>query len=49
MNQWSVTGQVPGLSAEEFRAAAEGAKDNCPVRKALAGTTVTLDATLSQS
>ena len=45
----SVTGQVPGLSAEAFRQAAEDAKANCPVSKALAGTIITLDATLSQS
>lgn len=37
---------VPGLSAEDFAAAAEDAKKNCPVSKALAGTTITLDATL---
>jgi osmotically inducible protein OsmC len=42
-----VTGRVPGLSPEEFRQAAEGAKANCPVSKALAGTTITLDATLT--
>jgi osmotically inducible protein OsmC len=42
----TVTGQVPGLSAEDFRHAAEGAKADCPVSKALAGTTITLDATL---
>ncbi|MDH3261469.1 MAG: OsmC family peroxiredoxin [Acidimicrobiia bacterium] len=32
-----VSGKVPGLSDEEFRAAAEHAKQNCPVSKALAG------------
>ena len=37
---------VPGLSAEEFTTAAEGAKANCPVSAALAGTTITLDAQL---
>ncbi|MFF0308315.1 OsmC family protein [Streptosporangium sp. NPDC004379] len=42
----SVRAQVPGLSAEEFRTAAETAKANCPVSKALAGTTITLDAEL---
>ncbi|MET9066127.1 OsmC family protein [Streptosporangium sandarakinum] len=42
----SVRAQVPGLSAEEFRTAAENAKANCPVSKALAGTTITLDAEL---
>jgi len=39
----SVKGDVPGLSDDDFRAAAEGAKENCPVSKALTGTTITLD------
>src|SRR5687768_6922916 len=29
----TVRGKVPGLSAEQFMAAAEGAKANCPVSK----------------
>ena len=33
----TVRGRVPGLDAEAFRQAAEGAKANCPVSKALAG------------
>jgi lipoyl-dependent peroxiredoxin len=32
-----VKGVVPGLDADAFRAAAEQAKDGCPVSKALAG------------
>lgn len=32
-----VTGRVPGLDGEAFRQAAEGAKENCPVSKALKG------------
>ena len=40
-------GTVPGLSAEEFVTFAEGAKENCPVSKALTGTTITLDAALA--
>jgi osmotically inducible protein OsmC len=32
-----VTGVVPGLTEDEFRTAAEGAKENCPVSKALRG------------
>ncbi|MFN2472247.1 MAG: OsmC family peroxiredoxin [Gaiellaceae bacterium] len=32
-----VEGIVPGLDDDAFRAAAEGAKENCPVSKALAG------------
>jgi lipoyl-dependent peroxiredoxin len=43
----TVRGTVPGLSAEQFVEAAEGAKANCPVSKALTGTTVTLDASLA--
>jgi lipoyl-dependent peroxiredoxin len=42
-----VRGTVPGLSAEAFREAAEGAKVNCPVSKALTGTTITVDAELA--
>jgi osmotically inducible protein OsmC len=43
----SVRGVVPGLSVERFTEAAEGAKANCPVSKALTGTTITLDVTLA--
>lgn len=43
----TVRGSVPGMSAEAFVAAAEDAKANCPVSKALAGTTITLDASLA--
>lgn len=43
----TVRGTVPGMSAEDFVAAAEDAKVNCPVSKALTGTTVTLDASLA--
>jgi osmotically inducible protein OsmC len=43
----TVRGTVPGLSAEDFLKAAEDAKANCPVSKALAGTTITLDASLA--
>jgi osmotically inducible protein OsmC len=42
-----VEGRVPGMSDDDFRAAAEDAKENCPVSKALAGVpSVTLDAKL---
>lgn len=44
----TVVGVVPGLSAEDFAAAAEDAKKNCPVSQALAGTTITLEASLAQ-
>lgn len=43
----TVKGTVPDISAEDFVAAAEGAKANCPVSKALTGTTITLDASLA--
>jgi osmotically inducible protein OsmC len=44
----TVRGTVPGLDAGGFRAAAEAAKENCPVSKALAGIPeVTLDAALA--
>jgi osmotically inducible protein OsmC len=43
----TVTGVVPGITAEEFEAAAQDAKKNCPVSKVLTGTTVTLEATLA--
>src|ERR671937_57936 len=40
-----VTGRVPGLDADAFTAAAEPAKDNCPVSKALASVPeITVDA-----
>ena len=43
----TVEGRVPGLDEEGFRSAAEGAKENCPVSKALAGNVeITLDARL---
>jgi osmotically inducible protein OsmC len=42
----TVRGSVPGISAEDFATAAEGAKTGCPVSQALTGTTITLDATL---
>jgi lipoyl-dependent peroxiredoxin len=42
-----VRGTVPGLSADQFAEHAETAKTNCPVSKALTGTTITLDAGLA--
>ncbi|MEU8133041.1 OsmC family protein [Streptodolium elevatio] len=41
-----VQARVPGLSEEDFQAAAQNAKENCPVSKALAGAPITLEATL---
>ena len=43
----TVRAKVPGLSADDFAAAAETAKENCPVSKALTGTVITLDAALA--
>jgi osmotically inducible protein OsmC len=43
----TVRGTVPGISAEDFVAAAEAAKEGCPVSQALTGTTITLDAALA--
>ena len=41
----TVLGRVPGLDADGFQAAAETAKQNCPVSQALAGVQeITLDA-----
>lgn len=42
----TVRGEVDGLSADEFRQAAEDAKATCPVSKALTGVDITLDAAL---
>jgi osmotically inducible protein OsmC len=42
----TVVGVVPGMTAEQFVEAAEGAKVGCPVSKALTGTTITLTASL---
>jgi len=43
-----VEGRVPGVEENAFREAAEGAKANCPVSKALAGVPeITLDARLA--
>ncbi|KWT63638.1 peroxiredoxin [Streptomyces albus subsp. albus] len=43
----TVKASVPGLSEEDFRAAAEDAKKNCPVSQALAGVkNITLNAEL---
>lgn len=43
----TVRASIPGMSAEAFAEFAENAKQNCPVSKALTGTKITLDATLS--
>jgi osmotically inducible protein OsmC len=43
----TVVGTVPGLDKAGFVKAAEDAKANCPVSQALAGTTITLTASLA--
>lgn len=43
----TVRGDVPGMTADAFAEAAEGAKTGCPVSQALTGTTITLTATLA--
>ncbi|TQS42417.1 OsmC family peroxiredoxin [Cryptosporangium phraense] len=43
----TVRGDVPGIDADAFAAAAEDAKVNCPVSQALAGVDITLDAALA--
>jgi osmotically inducible protein OsmC len=43
----TVTGAVDGMSGDDFVAAAEDAKANCPVSQALTGTTITLSASLA--
>lgn len=42
-----VSAKVPGIDADEFQKIAEDAKANCPVSQALAGTTITLEASLA--
>lgn len=44
----TVEGRVPGMGEDDFRSAAETAKGNCPVSKALASVpSITLDASLA--
>lgn len=43
----TVTGVVPGITAEQFQAAAEDARQNCPVSKVITGTTIELEASLA--
>lgn len=43
----TVRGRVPGMSEEEFRKAAEAAKDGCPISRALRGNVeLSVDASL---
>jgi osmotically inducible protein OsmC len=41
-----VAADVPGIDAAAFAGLAQSARENCPVSKALAGTDISLDATL---
>lgn len=43
----TVVGTVPGMSDEDFQAAARDAKENCPVSQALTGTKIDLEASLA--
>lgn len=43
-----VTGAVPGITAEQFQEAAEGAKEGCPVSQALKAVPITLEATFAE-
>ena len=42
-----LSGRVPGMTADEFRQAAEEAKAGCPVSKLFKGAEITLDAQLA--
>ncbi len=44
----SVKGSVPGISAEQFDEAAQGAKAGCPVSQALAAVPITLETTFTE-
>src|ERR1700753_175336 len=44
----TVRGEVDGINAEPFAAAAQAAKEGCPVSKALTGVDITLDAALEE-
>jgi osmotically inducible protein OsmC len=43
----SVTGSVPGIDAEAFEQAAQGAKAGCPVSRALSAVDISVSTTLS--
>ena len=42
-----VSARVPGITEAEFERIADEAKDNCPISKALGGTTITIEAELA--
>lgn len=43
----TVTGELEGIDEPRFQEVAQAAKETCPVSKALAGTTITLKASLA--
>jgi len=43
----NTTATAPGLDAEEFQRLAKGAKENCPISRALRATEIVLTATLN--
>jgi osmotically inducible protein OsmC len=45
--QLTVRGQVDGIGEDEFQAAAQQAKEGCPVSNALGGVEISLDAALA--
>jgi lipoyl-dependent peroxiredoxin len=46
--QLTVRAVVPGVDPAAFEAAAKAAEQNCPVSRALAGTTITVETTLAE-
>ena len=42
-----VSAKIPGISDDDFQRIANDAKENCPVSKALAGVSITLEASLA--
>lgn len=45
--QLKTEADIPGIKEDEFQQIAQGAKDGCPVSKALAGVEIELEASLS--
>jgi lipoyl-dependent peroxiredoxin len=45
--QLTVRGEVDGIGEDEFQAAAQQAKEGCPVSNALSGVEISLDASLA--
>ena len=45
--QLTVRGEVDGIGEEEFRTAAQQAKEGCPVSNALGGVEISMEASLA--